>query len=648
MFFVSTFISTLNDDQLKAVLHTNGPAMVLAGAGSGKTTVLTSRVARLIQEGHAQPHEIVVVTFTNKAAGEIRERILDKTGYRLPFSGTFHSICARILRTDGNNIGLDSNFSIYDSSDQKELFKQIFTDLSIDKTSTDIGAVAATISKAKNELIDVKQYESMSRGSFQQIVARIYKVYQHKLRAAQAVDFDDLLFLTHRLLKTTTAIREKYQKQISHILIDEYQDTNKVQYELSKLFSAPQNNIYVVGDFSQSIYGWRGADYRNMLQLTTDFSNVVEYRLEQNYRSNQNILDAATQVISLNTTHPILSLWTTQSAGEKIHILECEDGRREASEICSRIQELRPHVPLNEMAILYRTNAQSREFEESFIKKGIPYQLIGGTKFYERKEIKDVISYLRYAINQSDSVSYERIIKLGKRRFDNFQIWTSQNSSLSLTAHPAAIIKQILDVTDYLKKYERKTEENLQRIANIEELVNVAAQFESVTNFLENIALIQNDYLMDGESSHADRGAVSLMSFHAAKGLEFAIVFMAGMEEGIFPHSRSFIEPDQMEEERRLCYVGITRAKQRLFLSYARSRFHYGRSSQSLPSRFINDIDHDLLKIEVHANNRYQAWNQVSSKQLSNSSERRYVSIDDDMMEGVLAGDISIEELINR
>ncbi len=649
MFFVSTQFSSLNPNQQQAVLHDEGPAMVLAGAGSGKTSVLTTRVARLIEEKKVLPHQALVVTFTNKAAGEIRERIFQKTGQHLPLSGTFHSICARILRAHGHHIGLNNSFTIYDSSDQKQLFKQVYDELNLDKNQHNPAAVAGTISNAKNELIGPNKYANLARGQYQQLVAKVYAKYQKALQNAQAVDFDDLLLMTYRLLSTVPQVRDMYQTRLTHVLIDEYQDTNKVQYELSKLFAAPQNNLYVVGDFSQSIYAWRGADYRNMLQLQSDFEHVTEYRLDQNYRSNQNILDAATQVISLNTSHPILELWTNQSAGNRIVLFEHASSRTEAEQVAMTIKRMSADVSLDSMAILYRTNAQSREFEEAFIAAGIPYQLIGGTKFYERKEVKDVVSYLRYALNRDDTVSHERIVKLGKRRFDTFSKWLgtiSQDSTLQ--ASPAAILKQILDVTDYLNKYDRKTEENLQRLANIEELINVAAQFDTVVTFLENIALIQNDYLLDSQTSEQDKNAVvSLMSFHAAKGLEFEIVFMVGMEEGLFPHSRTFIDPDQLEEERRLCYVGITRAKQHLYLSFARSRFQYGRVVQSLKSRFLSDIDAELLDVRSDATiTSSVGWN--GKKTPKQPSGRRYVPVDDDLMEGILSGERSLEDLINH
>ncbi|MFZ1721315.1 MAG: UvrD-helicase domain-containing protein [Microgenomates group bacterium] len=650
---MSTQFSSLNQNQQKAVLHGDGPAIVLAGAGSGKTSVLTSRVARLIGEKIALPHQIVVVTFTNKAAGEIRERIYQKTGQHLPLSGTFHSICARILRQHGHHIGLNNSYTIYDSADQKQLFKQVFTELNLDKNQYNPAAVAGAISNAKNELISYQKYTDMAKGQFQQIVAKVYARYQTSLRNAQAVDFDDLLLLGFKLLSSIPEVRELYQSRLTHVLIDEYQDTNKVQYELSKIFAEPQNNLYVVGDFSQSIYAWRGADYRNMLQLQTDFQNITEYRLEQNYRSNQNILDAATQVISHNTSHPILELWTNQSAGNRIVLFEHSSSRAEAEQVALTIQRMSKDISLDSMAILYRTNAQSREFEEAFIAAGIPYQLIGGTKFYERKEIKDVISYLRYALNRNDTVSYERILKLGKRRLDIFEQWlTKLDEDTIIQANPAAILKQLLDISDYLNKYDRKTEENLQRLANVEELINVAAQFDTVVAFLENIALIQNDYLLDAQTAENTKNAsVSLMSFHAAKGLEFEIVFMVGMEEGLFPHSRAFIDPDQLEEERRLCYVGITRAKQHLFLSFARSRFQYGRVVQSLKSRFLNDIDDSLLDMRSDGMvSNSIGWNGKSpaKKSSAQSSARRYVPIDDDLMEGILSGERSLEDLINQ
>lgn len=658
MSFVSNLLSKLNPEQQKAVLHTQGPAVVLAGAGSGKTTVLTTRVAWLISEKNVSPFAILVVTFTNKAAKEIKERISTHTGHHLPWSGTFHSLCAKILRIDGQSIGLSSNFVIYDSQDQLALFKEIYKSNNFSNEDFNIKAVQSAISNAKNELLTPTSYADISHGAFQLHVAKVFKIYQHELNKASAVDFDDLLSKTLQLLKTNQAVREKYQKKFEHVLVDEYQDTNKAQYKLTKIFSEPQNNLFVVGDFCQSIYAWRGADYKNMLQLKQSFPTIKEYKLEQNYRSNQTILDAATEVISQNTSHPILKLWTTQDAGNKITCYEAENNTTEARQVTKFIREHRKDISLGEIAILYRTNAQSRSFEEALMQAAIPYKLIGGTKFYERKEVKDVTAYLRYSINKLDLVSYQRILKLGKRRFKSLSDWLEkQSASELLQQNPAALLKDILDVTTYLEKYKRETEENLDRVANVEELLSVAVQFETAAQFLENIALIQDAEFADGTIEVNEKNSVNLMSLHSAKGLEFEVVFLAGMEDGLLPHARSLTDIQQMEEERRLCYVGITRAKSKLYLTYCRSRMQYGVPSQAVTSRFVYDIPDELIEMQTEKKrynynqnsykNGYKNNQNYSSNTEPKVTSHRRVVVDDDILEGVINGDFDIDKLIN-
>lgn len=646
-------LKKLNKEQAQAVVHDLDPAVVLAGAGSGKTTVLTTRVSWLISEKNVSPFSILVVTFTNKAAKEIKERIQKNTGSKLPWSGTFHSLCAKILRIDGDTIGLESNFVIYDSVDQLSLFKQIYKDHNFDKDEFNIKAVQATISNAKNELLSPEDYQQIATGTFQTHVARVYKIYQRELFKANAVDFDDLLLKTLELLKKSEITREKYQEMFEHVLIDEYQDTNKAQYELSKILSSPQNNIFVVGDFCQSIYAWRGADYRNMLQLKKSFPKITEYRLEQNYRSNQNILDAATEVISQNTSHPILKLWTTKPSGNKITCFEADSGKSEAQQVIKFIRSHRKDFDYNQIAILYRTNAQSREFEEALIRGGIPYKLIGGTKFYERKEVKDLIAYIRYARNRADLVSYERILKLGKRRMKSFLDWLEKSKKEGEeNQNPALLLSEILEVTTYLDKFSKDTEENIAKKENIEELLNVAIQFETVDQFLENIALIQDGQFADADkkdlSSPQNGHSVNLMSLHSAKGLEFEVVIIVGMEDGLLPHSRSLLDNAQMEEERRLCYVGITRAKSYLYLTHSRSRFQYGSLISSMRSRFIEDIPDRLLLLKTEAQTKpsYNYNNKNNFKKKESKPTRRIV-VDDDILDGVLSGDFDIDDLIN-
>lgn len=635
---MTQLLSNLNQEQLEAVQHPSGPAMVLAGAGSGKTTVLTTRVAWLLHNKQTQAHNVLVVTFTNKAAGEIKKRISNTTGFSLPFAGTFHSLCAKILRQRGSAIGLEPGFVIFDTDDQKLLLKRIYDEHKIDKERYSFQAVKNSISQAKNEILSPEQYAEFARGNYQTQVAQIYHWYQRELIKAQAVDFDDLLLRSLELLRMKPEIKNYYQSQFEHVLVDEYQDTNKVQYELTKLLSAPHNNLYVVGDFSQSIYAWRGADYRNMLLLKQDFANISEYRLEQNYRSDQNILDAASQVISYNTKHPVLKLWTTKPGGSPITIIEARDNREEADLIVRHIRESKNKYPYEDMAVLYRTNAQSRAFEEALVKAGIPYSLIGGTKFYERKEIKDVLAYLRYATNHADIISLERITKLGKRRLSNFSSWLEENKTAISEMHPAEIIKKILEITDYQKKYARKTEENISKLENIEELLNTASQFDSATNLLENVALIQDDVFSDAEDKNSAKRGIRLMSLHAAKGLEFSLVFMAGMEDGLLPHNRSLLDQDQMEEERRLCYVGITRAKQKLFCTYAKTRFQYGSSSNNIRSRFLQDIPSEIVEFISTAEIRNNGFS---------NNRRRLVPIDESLAEGVLSGDFDLDAFID-
>jgi len=653
---VLELLNKLNPEQQQAVIHEKGPAVVLAGAGSGKTTVLTTRVSWLISEKNVSPFNILVVTFTNKAAKEIKERITQTTGMDIPWSGTFHSLCAKILRIDGQSIGLSQNFVIYDSKDQLALIKDIYTKNNFSNEDFNMKAVQAAISNAKNELLSPSAYADVAFGGFQNHVAKVYKIYQYELGKASAVDFDDLLSKALKLLKEDQIIREKYQNKFEHVLVDEYQDTNKAQYNLTKILAQPQNNLFVVGDFCQSIYAWRGADYKNMMQLKQNFPDIKEYLLEQNYRSNQTILDAATQVISHNTTHPILKLWTDKPLGNRITCFEAENGNTEAKKIVNFIRSHSSGMELGEIAILYRTNAQSRAFEEALMQSGIPYKLIGGTKFYERKEVKDVIAYLRYALNSFDLVSFQRIQKLGKRRFSKFNEWIQkQNTSELLTENPASLLKDILDITDYLDKFKRQTEENLDRKANVEELLSVAVQFDSTAQFLENIALIQDNVFADGNKEEDSKRSVNLMSLHSAKGLEFEVVFLVGMEEGLMPHSRSMTDNEQMEEERRLCYVGITRAKTKLYLTYARTRTQYGIPSANTTSRFIFDIPEDLIETEIekkyynnnsYKNNSYSFYKNEKPSPASKADTRRIV-VDDDILEGVINGDFDIDKLIN-
>lgn len=659
-FVLQTTLDSLNPDQQKAAQHTTGPAMVLAGAGSGKTRVLTTRVAWLLDQYPLQPSSILLVTFTNKAAGEMKERIHQLTGHALPFSGTFHSISARILRKHAQQLGYENHFSIYDSDDQLSLLKELYKKHGIDPKEYNIKGVKAKISEAKNELISSSDLAAIAQNGFQETVALMYDSYNKALRKNQAMDFDDLLIKVVELLKTKPHILEFFQNQFQYILIDEYQDTNTVQYELTRLLSAPQENVFVVGDFAQSIYAWRGADYRNMMRLKDDFIDIAEYRLEQNYRSTQTILDAATHIISKTDEHPVLALWTDKTDDQPITLIEATTNESEATQVINTIQmELNPQYTYDDIAILYRTNAQSRSFEEACLKARIPYQIIGGFKFYERKEVKDVLSYVRYFANPADLVSYNRAMKLGKRRFAAFDAWRNKIlADENLNQSPHEILKSIIEVSDYEKRYNAREEDDLARLENIQELLQVASQFDNLTTFLENIALIQDNQMIDVQANsgkeQVNQAAPTLtfMSLHAAKGLEFPVVFMVGMEEGLLPHSRSLLDKSQLEEERRLCYVGITRAQDKLFLSYAQQRWQYGSSTYTTMSRFIHDIPAELIKItgdgsgRGSSNSRTNAGNSSYSSSSSNSGRR--LIIDDDTLDGVLSGEFDIDAFLDQ
>lgn len=589
-----SILKILNPQQQKAVLHTEGPMLILAGAGSGKTRVLTHKVAYLMGAKNIRGLNILMLTFTNKAANEMKERIqklLKLTKGDLPFAGTYHSFCAKLLRIEGHHIGLAPHFVIYDSQDQKDAIKQVMVRLGISQKQYYPGAILGTISSAKNELIDAQAYAGYARGTFQTVVATVYKGYQDLLRENQALDFDDLLMVAIELLQTSTQIRTKYQKQFQYVLVDEYQDTNTAQYELTKLLSAGYNNLCVVGDASQSIYAWRGANYKNILNFKTDFPSAQIFHLEQNYRSTQTILDAAFAVISKNTSHPILKLWTDNPSGVPITVYEARNEQDEAQAILSQIAERR--LKFQDAAILYRTNAQSRAIEEVLLHEGVPYSLVGGVSFYQRKEIKDVVSYLRLLLNPRDSVAQERIEKIGKKRAEAFAILLRAPITDLTTLE---LLELTLKTTKYLELFDKENPEDLARLENIKELRSVANEFPTLPLFLENVALMEAAYQPNKRLlEEGNQNAITLMTMHAAKGLEFPSIFMVGMEEGLFPHSRSLLNFEELEEERRLCYVGITRAKQYLSLTYARRRLYFGTRTNNLVSRFLSEIPEKLL-----------------------------------------------------
>jgi len=592
-------LTGLNDQQKKAVTYDEGPLLVLAGAGSGKTKVLTHRVAWFIAEKNLKPESALLLTFTNKASGEMKERVAKLTGSAPSFSGTFHSFCAKLLRIDGRAIGIPPGFLIYDEADQKDLVKQILAELNLPPDSYSPGAILHDISEAKNQMLSPSQYAEIVQGEWEETVFKVYALYEKHLKEIGALDFDDLLIKTVILLKDNPQILKKWQGVLTHIFVDEWQDTNKIQYTLTKLLVGKRKDITTVGDASQSIYSWRGADFRNINYLVRDFPNIKIINLEQNYRSTQNILTAANFVISKNTTHPILKLWTQKGEGPKIKLYAARNGFDEASFVVDKTSRLNSYknYAFADIAVLYRTNAQSRVLEEALLHAGIPYVLVGGVRFYDRKEIKDVISYIRHLINPKDSVSKKRIEKIGIRRFEKLEEFRKDLAS----NHPRGedvfdgmttldLLDAVLQKTDYLSLFQKESEENLTRLENIKELRSVATEFPDVNDFLENVALVEAGPI------NATKNGVTLMTLHAAKGLEFPVVFIVGMEEGLFPHSRSLMDVSQLEEERRLAYVGITRAKELLYLSYASRRLYFGEKISNPPSRFIMDIPENLLE----------------------------------------------------
>lgn len=632
----SDYLKELNDKQREAVEHEGSPLLILAGAGSGKTKTLTYKAAHLIDSKKLSPEQVLLVTFTNKAAGEMRKRVMAVAKTNLPNVGTFHSLGAKILRRDGDLIGVPKSFIIYDGQDQVSLVKEIMNDLDIDVKRFKPNSVLYAISEAKQEMIGPETMHGIARGPMQEVVARVYREYQNKLRKYSALDFDDLLLQTVKLLKSSDRTLKRYQNLFQYVFVDEYQDTNSAQYVLTKMLADLHKQLTVVGDASQSIYRWRGADYRNIMKLQGDYPDLTEIRLERNYRSTQNILDAADQVITNNKSHPILSLWTESGAGEKIGLIEARTGKDEAELVIREIDKWRKMEKMmwSDFAILYRTNAQSRTLEESLVRGGIPYVLVGGVKFYERKEVKDVLAYLRIVHNPNDGVSVRRAEKSGKRRLAKLMGKLEEEDYRKYKV--ADIMAMIFESTGYLGKYDEEVEEDLARIENVRELESLAYDFEDLGTFLENVSLVQAEYYAGEMGNKSD--VVTLMTLHAAKGLEFPIVFMVGMEEGLFPHSRSMMDKDELEEERRLCYVGITRAKRKLNMSYAKERIVFGAKQRNTRSRFIEEISPRLFD-SIYANASYG----------SSPPKNHSIKIDalsDRTLDDFLSGDISVEDLL--
>ncbi len=598
-------LNHLNPQQQEAVQTTDGAQLILAGAGSGKTMTLVYKVAYLIVEKSVPAENILMVTFTNKAATEMKDRIkmlLSKnfdfriSNFELPYAGTFHSLCARILRGHGSVIDIPPSFVIYDESDQKDLFKQIMENLGLSPKKTPPYTLRAIISQAKNELIGADEYPQYARGFMQEAASVVYTPYQKMLQQNSALDFDDLIMETVRLFRQHPDVLTNYHRSFRYIVVDEYQDTNHAQYILTKLLAKGSGNICVVGDASQSIYSWRGANFRNMLDFQKDYPDTKVFHLEQNYRSTQTILDAAFDVIGKNNSHPVLKLWTDAGQGEKVKLFEARNEQDEAFFIVQMVQRL--GIDWSDVAILYRTNAQSRVIEEVLLHEGIPYRIYGGVSFYDRKEIKDIIAHLRLVLNLNDSVAAKRIEKLGKRKRDMFVTWLKTLSVDEKTkVSTSELLDMVLEKSQYLSRFDEEIEEDRERLENIKELRSVAAQFPTLSSFLENAALVESETRSKHTSaSLSTKQHLNLMTLHAAKGLEFDTVFITGLEEGLFPHSRSLMKNDEMEEERRLCYVGITRAKRNLYLSYARRRFYFGIHSSNMVSRFIADIATELTE----------------------------------------------------
>lgn len=605
-------LNKLNDEQKAAVAHTNGPMIVLAGAGSGKTRVLVHRVLYLVLEKKVRPSNIGMMTFTNKAAGEMLQRITKVFAQNKileqPITGTFHSLCAKILRRDGRALGIPIGFQIFDDQDQLETVKEALSILSLNPKEVRPQSVLAMISQAKNQMINDETYKSIAHGYFQETVAKVYPIYQGLLRDHDALDFDDLLLKTIELFKKAPEILNRYQDKFQYVMVDEYQDTNEAQYQLTKFFGGKSRNICIVGDFSQSIYSFRGADFRNLEKFKRDFSEAQTFPLSQNYRSTQKILDAATSVISKNTLHPVLSLWTDNHPGEDIIIFSAESEHNEAEFIIQEISNIQhpiSNIQYSDIAVLYRTNAQSRALEETFLHNSIPYILVGGVRFYERREIKDVLAYLSFLANPKNKVALKRITKIGKRRLENFMNYVEEAKTGEYIDGKSTIelLDEIINRTSYLDLYDEKDPEDKARIENIKELRSVAIEFPNLTQFLENVALVEQEYSstslranMPDRILKDEKDAVTLMTMHAAKGLEFRIVFIVGMEEGLFPHSQSMMNAHELEEERRLCYVGITRAREKLYLIFAKRRLYFGQIVSNPISRFIYELPEEVLK----------------------------------------------------
>ncbi len=653
----SELLTNLNPSQREAVAATDGPVLVVAGAGSGKTRVLTHRIAHMIRDLDVSPYAILAITFTNKAAGEMKERVGSLVGpvARNMWVSTFHSACSRILRREAPRLGYRSSFSIYDEADSLRLVTMCVKDLDLDPKRFPPRSIRASISNAKNELIDFETFSGSGSGYYHEKVADVYRLYQQRLVEASAVDFDDILMLTVEVFQAFPDVLAHYQERFQYVLVDEYQDTNHAQYVLVRLLTSQHRNLCVVGDSDQSIYRWRGADIRNINEFEKDFPDARIILLEQNYRSTSTILDAANAVISNNGGRTPKRLWTDLGVGDPIITFEAQDEQDEAAFVAEEIAQLeKGDHRLGDIAVFYRTNAQSRVVEELFVKFGLPYQVIGGQKYYDRREVKDVLAYLRATVNPDDTVSMKRIVNVPKRAIGDTSVGhvdrfaeaegvgffealrrADENGRLSARAQrsvaefvalmdyvgaeatngPRAALEAVLDMSGYMAMIRaERSIEAMGREENLKELLSAVADFEEsgpisigiaeweeadglrrLELFLESISLVTDvDNLEDSD-------AVTLMTLHNAKGLEFPVVFVTGLEDGVFPHMRSLGEPAELEEERRLCYVGLTRAKQRLYLTRAWSRNLWGSNNYNPPSRFLGEIPGSLVERATRA-----------------------------------------------
>ena len=645
----------LNEPQREAVLHGQGPLLILAGAGSGKTRVLTHRIAHLVHSGRARPGEILAITFTNKAAQEMRERVEMLVGNRARamWVMTFHSACARMLRSDAERLGYTRGFTIYDEQDSVRLVKRCIEELDVDPKRFTPRAIKRQISDAKNQLLDASGYREKVGSFFEQTAADVFELYEQRSHAMNAMDFDDLLVRTVNLLELFPEVRERYQHNFQHVLVDEYQDTNRAQYRWLQILSEEHRNLAVVGDDFQSIYSFRGADIKNILQFEDDFPDANVIKLEQNYRSTQTILDAANALIENNRAQKQKHLWTAGEAGDHIVVRELEDEHAEARYVAGEIERLvDAGGSRDEVAVFYRANAQSRVLEDTLVRYGVGYQVIGGTRFYERAEIKDALGYLTFLVNPQDLVAFQRVVNSPRRGIgDTTQariagyantigeaIWDVASRPEDIPGLGAAAIKAVDRFMSVMERLRERSEGNASvgdlleealqetgyvdalkaertiesegRLENLEELVSVAREYDAqaegptVEEFLQQVALFsEQDNLTD------DEGIVTLMTLHNAKGLEYPVVFMIGMEDGVFPHMRS-IEAGDIEEERRLCYVGITRAMRNLYLTHARTRAMYGGREWNVPSRFLGEIPAELTDQEESAAPSITSWSQ--------------------------------------